>query len=153
MVEEAAGGGHDDLRTGAQGAHLRVEADAAVDGGGADRALGAVRPDALFDLESQLAGRGEDEAANRQAGRGIAAIGSAARIPGGGTAGGPRGVQTLEERQDEGGGLAGPGLGAGQHVAAGQHERNRLGLHGGGLGVALRGDRAEKLGLKPELIE
>ena len=62
VVEQAAGRRDDDLGAGAQGADLRVEADAAVDGGGADRVLGAVGADALLDLERELAGRGEDRA-------------------------------------------------------------------------------------------
>ena len=66
---------------------------------------------------------------------------------------GPGGVQPLEHRQDERGRLAGPGLGAGEHVAAGEDERDRLGLDGGGLGVALLGDGAEELGRQPETIE
>ena len=37
VVEQAAGGRDDDLRPGAQRADLRIEADAAVDGGRADR--------------------------------------------------------------------------------------------------------------------
>ncbi len=55
-------------------------------------------------------------------------------------------MQALEHRQDERGRLAGAGLGAGEDVAAGEDERDRLGLDGGGLGVALVRDRAEKLG-------
>ena len=50
VVKQAAGGRDDDLWAGAQRADLRVEADAAVDGGRADRVLDAVRPDALLDL-------------------------------------------------------------------------------------------------------
>ncbi len=62
VVEQPAGRGDDDLGTGAQRADLRIEADAAVDGRRADGVLGAVGPDALLDLERELAGRGEDQA-------------------------------------------------------------------------------------------
>ena len=54
---------------GPQRADLGLEADAAVDRGGADRAVGAVGADALLDLERELAGRGEDEDADRRRGR------------------------------------------------------------------------------------
>ncbi len=60
------------------------------------------------------------------------------------------GRETLQHRQHEGGGLAGAGLRAGQQVAAAQHERNRLALHGSGIGVALRRDGTEQFGRKPE---
>ena len=68
-----------------------------------------------------------------------------------GRAGG--GVEALEHRQHEGGRLAGAGLGAGEQVAAGEDERDGLGLDGRGLGVALVRDGAEELGREPEVIE
>ena len=46
-----------------------LEADAAVDRGRADAAMGAVGADALLDLEGELAGRGQDEDADRRPGR------------------------------------------------------------------------------------
>ena len=61
----------------------------------------------LLDLTRQLAGRGQDQA------------------PGDA----PRAVQeSLEQRQDECGRLAGAGLGQAQNVASFETERNRLGL-------------------------
>ena len=96
--------------------------------------MGAVGPDALLDLERELAGRGEDEGADRRTRRrrgGRAARAGAARrrrLP----AGRPRRVEALEDRQDERGGLAGAGLGAGEDVAAGEDERDRLALDGVG---------------------
>jgi len=61
--------------------------------------------------------------------------------------------QPLEDGQDEGGRLAGSGLGAGKKIAAGEHERDRLTLDRRGLGVALVRDRAEEFGRQPEDIE
>ncbi len=119
----------------AQGANLRIEADAAVDGRGPDRPLGAVRPDALLHLEGELAGRGQDQR------------------PDDGPAGCPRRVEQLEHRQHEGGRLAGAGLGAGEQVATGEDERDRLALDGGGFRVALVGDGTKELGRQPETIE
>ena len=64
VVEQATGGGDDDFGTRAQVTDLRVEADAAIDRGRPDGVLGAVRPDALLDLERELAGRSEDQRAD-----------------------------------------------------------------------------------------
>ena len=61
-VLEAAGGGDDDVRLG-RGAGLLLEADAAVDGGDAERAGVRQRAQVLDDLGGQLAGGGQDERA------------------------------------------------------------------------------------------
>ncbi len=135
VIEQAAGGGHDDLRAGSQRTHLRVEADAAVDRGRADGVLGAVGPDAFLDLERELTGRSKDQRADDP------------------WTGWTRGVEPLDERQHEGGRLAGPGLGAGEDVTSLQHERDGLALDRRGFGVALAGDSAEQLGRQPETIE
>jgi len=62
-------------------------------------------------------------------------------------------VEELQDRQDEGGRLAGAGLGAGEDIAAGKDQRDRLGLDGSGLGIALVRDHADKFGHKPKVIE
>ncbi len=149
MVEQSTRSGDDDLRPGTKGADLRIEPHAAVDGRGADRALGAVGSDALLDLERKLAGRGQDEAANRKAGRATAA-GLPGRQP---TRFGPTGVEDLEDGEDESGRLAGARLGACEQVASGEYDRDGFGLDRRGLGVALRGDGTEELGRQPELFE
>src|SRR5664280_430991 len=131
-------------RTGTERADLRVEAHAAVDRGGAEAVAGAVGPDALLHLERQLARGDDDEDAD-------------GRAP---LSGGDRTVarrrcraEQLNDRKDKRGGLAGPGLGTGEHVAPGEDERDRGRLDGRGLGVALVRDRAEELGRQPEVIE
>jgi hypothetical protein len=109
----------------------------------------AVRPEALLDLEGELAGWRQDEDADRRS-RSVAM----ARIRGGrGGADSVAVVEPLEDRQDECSRLAGAGLGASEEVAAGQNEWDRLCLDGGGLGIALVRDSAEKLGREPEGIE
>ncbi len=138
VVEQAAGGGHDDIRRAAQGADLAVDADATVDGRRADAPVAAVDAHALLDLERELAGRGEDQRADGPAAGARVAV---------------RRAKVLEHGQHEGRRLAGAGLGAGHQVAAGEDERDRLGLDGGGLGVALVRDGAEEFGLQPEGIE
>src|SRR3989337_1055857 len=85
----------------------------------------------LLDLDGQLTRRRQDEDANAP----IVA--------------GPRG-EPLKNGEDEGGGLAGAGLGAGEQVAAFEHERNRLALNGSGFGVALARDNAQQVGREPE---
>jgi hypothetical protein len=62
-------------------------------------------------------------------------------------------VETLEHRQDEGGGLAGPGLGAGEDITPGENERDGLRLDRGRFRVALVGHGAKELGRQPETIE
>ena len=126
-------------------AELRLVADAAVDRDRADGPPGAVGPDALLHLERELAGGNEDEDAGQAARRltGTKRRCQACRD----------GVEPLEDGQDEGGRLAGARLGACEDVAAGEDERDGLGLDGGGLGVALVRDSAEELGRQPELIE
>jgi hypothetical protein len=61
--------------------------------------------------------------------------------------------QNLQHRQREAGGLAGAGLRGAEQIAAREHDRNRLRLDGGGLGIALLGDCAEQLGRKAEILE
>ena len=64
-----------------------------------------------------------------------------------------RPVEELEHRQDEGSGLAGAGLGAGEHVPTGQDEWDRLGLDGSWFRIALVGNGTKQLGRQPETIE
>ena len=142
VVEQPARRGDHDLGAGPERARLGAEPDAAVDRDRPDRPARAVGPDALLHLEGKLAGRDEDERADLAPRRAAPVVGAR----------GGR-VEVLEDGQDERGGLARAGLGAGQQVAAGQDERDGRGLDGGGLGVALVRDGAEELGRQPEVIE
>src|SRR5262249_37826475 len=84
----------------------------------------AVFGEALLDLGSELAGRLEDQRA-RHSGAGAAVL------------------QHRDHRERECGSLAGAGLGDTEHVAPGEHVRDRLFLDGGGGGwqPALTGAR------------
>ncbi len=53
-------------------------------------------------------------------------------------------AQVLQQRQAEGGGLAGTGLCTGQQVATGKRQRDRLLLDRGRVFVALLGERAQQ---------
>ena len=68
-VEQAARRRYEDLHAGAERLDLRVHRDPAVDDGRAERDRPAIRPDALVDLHRELAGRDEDQHADRVAGR------------------------------------------------------------------------------------
>jgi hypothetical protein len=96
---------------------LRAEANAAEDQGRDDVAAPAHLGEDAADLGRQFAGRGEDERLD----------GALAR------------VDSLEQRQAEGEGLAGPGAGLADEVAPGEEVRQRLFLDGGrGFDVAGR---------------
>ena len=115
----------EDLDPAAQGLDLGIHRDPAVDDGRAQRDGPAVGADALVDLHRELAGRDEDQDADRMAGRREAGVGV---VP-----------QPVEDGQHEGGGLAGAGLGGGEDIAALEHERDGRGLDGcGGLCSPLR---------------
>ena len=135
-VEQPPGRRDEDLDAAAQGLDLGVHRDAAVDDGRAQRDGPAVGPDALVDLHRELARRHEDEHADRVAGRREARVGLAA--------------QAIEDGQDEGGGLAGAGLGGGEHVAALEDERDGGRLDGGRGLVSLLGDHAHEVGRQAE---
>jgi hypothetical protein len=110
-VEQAARGGDQDVEAVAQGLPLRLVADAAEDHGVAEAEVLAVGGEGLADLRGQLAGRGQDQDADRTAALRAIALG----------------VQALQDGEGERGGLASAGLGEAQQVASIQHVRD--GLH------------------------
>jgi hypothetical protein len=61
--------------------------------------------------------------------------------------------QQLKDGQGEAGGLAGAGLRGAEKVSAGENDGNGLRLDRGGQGVALVGDRAQKLRAQAEAFE
>jgi hypothetical protein len=127
VVHQAARGGHDHVDAGRQGLHLRAVLHAAEDGGDRQAHVGAVGLEVVGDLRRELAGRGEDQAAEAAARGRLTVLG-----------------QAVQDRQGEGGGLAGAGLGDAQQVAARQHGRDGLRLDRGRGGVALVGQRLQE---------
>jgi hypothetical protein len=133
-IEEPAGSRHQDVATAAQSRDLRIDAHAAEHLIGAQLHVFAVVARALSHLRGKLAGRRQHQRAGR-------ASGAVRRIRG----------ETLQNRQHEACGFTGSGLGAGKHIAAGKHCRNRLNLDGRRRVVALIGDSTQQFGQKPEI--
>ena len=117
VVEEAAGGGDQDVDAAVDELVLVLEADAADEERHGELDVRGVFLELLGHLGGELAGRGEHEAA-RHAGAG-AALG-----------------EVGDHRQHEGAGLAGAGLGDAEDVAAFERVRDGLDLDRGGGDVA-----------------
>ena len=137
MVQQAARRGDDDVDSAFQRRDLIVDRHAAEDDGDGRLLVLAVVAHALLDLCSELARRREDQRAH-----------GVARLAGGGL----RQREPMQDRQYEAGGLAGAGLRAGEQVAAGEHQRNRLLLDRGGLRVAEFGDARTSASDKPRAL-
>ncbi len=118
VIEGAAGRGHDDLDTAAQGADLLIHRRAAVERHHGQGRLLGVLVDRFGDLHRQLARGHEHEGARHPLLR-------RRRLE-----------QPVQHRQGERGGLAGAGAGLADDVLAGQEHRNGGALDGGGFFVA-----------------
>jgi len=122
-----------DHLTAPQRIHLRLHADAAVNQSGAELEMLAVGAHIFVYLRSQLPRRGEDQYAHGAQSRSL--------------------CEPLQDGKREARRLSGAGLGGAEQIAAGQHDRYRLYLNRGGLGVALLCDSAEQLGAQAESFE
>ena len=137
VIEQASGGGDNDVGAPEQLFLLRHDRDAAENRGDAQVRRHTVGGQRLVHLQRKLAGRHQDQAARlARPGRGTAAD-----------------EQPIDHRQAERGGLAGAGLRLGEQVAAGQNDRNGLQLHRRGRGVAQAGKRIGKRGRKAQRSE
>ena len=121
VVQQAARRGDNDFDTTAQLGDLRVHVHATVHGGGTQGQVFGVRLGIHANLVSQLARGRQDQRTHRVHGRRDAGVGKL--------------FQTLQDRQQESGSLAGTGLGGSQQIAAGQDQRDGLGLDGGSFRV------------------
>ncbi len=124
QVDEPPGRGDHDVHPAGELLDLPPHRGTAVHGGDPDAEPAAQRGEHLGDLAGQLPGRDQDQPAR---GLGLAAAGGTGQ-PG-------------QQGQAEGQGLTGAGLGAAQHVPAGQCVGQRPGLDGEGRGDALLGER------------
>ena len=124
VVQEATRRRREDVHAALQVIGLLPVADAPVDDRHPQvRELG-VLVEGFLDLERELAGGLEDQAAHRAVG-----------------------AEPLDDRERKGGGLAGAGLGGPDHVPARKDQRDRLGLDRGRVGVALLLDgKGERVG-------
>ncbi len=136
VVDQAAGGGDKDVDAGGQRLHLRAVLHAAKDHSDGEAEVLAVGAEALGDLAGQFAGGRQHQHPAAALGRGLTG-----------------GVQTMQDRQGEGGGLAGAGLGDAQQVAAGHDDGDSLGLNRGRGLVAFGGKRLEQGRVEAEVGE
>ena len=143
VVHQPARRGDDERDARGQGPRLRLHRGAAVDGHAADAGVIAEALHVVVDLDGQLAGRRQHQ--HPRAGR----LGWRA----GGVGGGRRGQQPIDQRQHEGGRLAGAGFGAGDDVAAGADQRQHRRLDRRGVGEAAVADAGDQLLVEAERLE
>jgi len=115
QVKQPARGGDDDIDAVSQRGDLRRLIHAAENHRVFQGNVAAVGAEAVGDLRGEFARRAENQAARAA---GLFALG-----------------EPIEDRHGERGGFAGAGLGAAEHVFAGKHMRNRLGLDRRGDGI------------------
>ncbi|MCY1540700.1 hypothetical protein D9M68_763540 [compost metagenome] len=137
QIEQAPWRGHHHIGTAAQGQHLRIDGDTAKHHGCLGLGGQVLRQAAhhFTDLRRQLA-RGHQH--------------QRAYAPGC-VAGAD--YEALQQRQHIGGGLAGSGLGGGEHVTPAEHGRNRSMLNGGGGGEAEFGRGLGEGGREAQSVE
>ena len=123
-IHEPAGGSDQDIHAPLQLVHLGCLPHAAENDGGAEGEMPAVGLEALLNLEGQFTGGGEDQGADWPP---LALTGA----------------ELLENGGGEGAGLARAGLGAAQDVPARQGGGDCFFLNGGGLFIALFGQRLQ----------
>ena len=109
MIEQPARRADDDVDAAAERVLLRSHADAAVDRGRGQRRVHGEVVQVFDDLRRELARRRQDQRARRPA-----------RL---------RRISCVQNRQQEGGGLAAAGHRAGEQVLSGERRRNRVGLN------------------------
>ncbi len=133
MVEQPSGRGDEQIGTGVQAAPLRLHADPAEDHRAAHVEVPAVLHGRLANLRGKLARRRDDQRPR------------AARRPAAG--------EVLQDGQQEGGGLPGPGLRTRDQVLPVERGRNDARLDGRGSDVAGAVDGAQELRAQAQLFE
>ena len=136
QIEQAAGGGHQDVDAAVQGLHLTTLADAAEDDSGAESKVLAVAFEVVVDLGGELPRRGEHECAR------AARTGALVVL-----------VQEVEDGQRKGCGLAGARLGDAQEIPAIEQMRNGLGLDRRRVLVPLVADGVQEVRAEVEVGE
>ena len=123
QVQQAAGGGDQQVHAFFELGDLRVHAHTAKDDGAGEFEVLAVGADRFFDLRGQFAGGGQHQGTNAHAAEFVFGC----RCAG----------QALQHGQGEGRCFASASLGAAQQVVASEHQGNGLGLNGRGRFIAL----------------
>ncbi len=132
VVEQATGRCHDDVDAAPERVFLGVHPHAAVDGGSRDRRVHREVVDVFQDLQGEFAGRTQDQRPG----------GSALQFH-----------EPLQDGEDEGGGLAAAGHGAGQEVTPLKRRGDRFGLDRGGTGEPELLDALEQVGMQVQCGE
>ena len=127
VVEQPARRGDHDVHAAPKRVLLRAHADAAVDGGRRDRGVHGEIVHVLEDLGGEFTRGAQHE------GAGGAALG---------------GEQPVQDGEDEGGGLAAAGHGAGQKIATLEGRRDGIGLDRCGAGKPEFLDALEEAGME-----
>ena len=130
-VEHAAGGAHDNVRALLQLLVVLAHADAANGGVGHNVHKVAERNNDLLDLGGEFAGGGQHQ--------GLALV--------------QRRVDLLQNRDAEGGGLAGAGLGLGNDVVVSEHGQDGALLDDRGRLKAVGVDAAQQVGVQVHLVK
>ena len=136
QVVQPSGRSHQNVYAPLELLHLRLLAYAAENHTGAQRHLFAVGHKVFLNLQGQFPGGGQDQRPN---------------IPS--FPGGPLLIKPLQNRQGEGGGLAGARLGAAQHVFARKNGGNRIPLNGGGGLIAAGFNRGQQLRKQRQFVK
>jgi len=136
VVDEPAGGRDEHVEPLGERLDLGAVRHAAEHDRDRERQAGAEIAEALGDLAGEFARRAEDEHAGAAARRG-------ARV----------GEEMVEDRQREGGGLAGSGLGDADEVAPGHQRGNRLRLDRRRLAIAHFGHSGDERRGEAEAVE
>ena len=132
MVQQAAGAGDHNLSAAIQRLGLRSLAHAAIDGDAGNPGMFPQSDGRLMDLFRKLAGWSDDESAHRSQGACD---------------------QSLENREHEAGGLAGPGLGQTQDIVPFEGDWDSLFLDRGRLDVACGLDAGKHTLVEVQLFE
>ena len=135
VIHQPAGRGHHHVHVGLERALLLIHRHAAVDGDARDRGVVGEALHLVLDLHRQLArGRQHQRARAQRHGRRL-------------------GEEALEDRHQERRRLAGAGFGAGDHVAAGQRQRDHAALHRARVGPPEVLDAAQQPRVEVQRVE
>jgi hypothetical protein len=134
QIEQAPGGGDENVHTPRQLPLLRAEWDATEGNRRGERHRATIRAETLCDLARQLSSGNEHK---RPADAGLGRFGHTR--------------EALQNGQRESGCLAGPGLGDAAEIAAAEDRRDGLGLDRGRCRVPLHGESAKDWGGEPEI--